>query len=77
MKMCAKVVCSYEGGSISRAVAAALRPDNLQAPRGVKIATEARGGQVITTLEVDGRIETLLATLEDLLACTSTAESVL
>jgi len=77
MKMRAKIVCAYESDSTSRAIAAALRPDNLQVPKGIQITTVARGKQVITRVEMDGRIETLLATLEDLLSCTSTAESVL
>lgn len=77
MKMRAEVVCEYENNSISRAIAEALKPDNIQAPRGIKTATAARGRCVVTTLEMDGKIETLLATLDDLLSCTSTAESVL
>lgn len=77
MKMKAKIVCTYESGSTSKAIAAALRPDNIQVPRGIRVVTLARGGQVITEVEMDGRIETFLATLEDLLSCTSTAESVL
>ena len=77
MKMRAKIVCAYGSDPISRSIAAALHPDNLQVPKGVQVTTVARGKQVITKIEVDGRIETLLATLEDLLSCTSTAESVL
>lgn len=77
MKMRARVICTYDGSSVSQAIAAALGPDNLQAPKSVKVNTVARGRQVVTTIGVEGRIETLLATLEDLLSCTSTAESVL
>ena len=77
MKMRAKIVCAYGGDSTSRVIAASLRPDNLQVPKGIQVATVARGKQVITRVEMDGRIETLLATLDDLLSCTSTAESVL
>jgi len=77
MKMKAKIVYIYENDSISRAIAVALSPDNIQVPEGIRVVTLARGRQVITEVEMDGRIETLLATLEDLLSCTSTAESVL
>jgi len=77
MKMRAKIVCIYENDSAPRAIAAALSPDNIQVPKGIRVVTLARGRQVITEVEMDGRIETLLATLEDLLSCTSTAESVL
>jgi len=75
--MRARVICTYDGSSVSQAIAAALGPDNLQAPKSAKINTAARAGHVITIIGAEGRIETLLATLEDLLSCTSTAESVL
>lgn len=77
MKMRARVICTYDSSSFSQAIAAALGPDNLQAPKSVKVNTAAQGRQVVTTIGVKGRIETLLATVEDLLSCTSTAESVL
>ena len=77
MRMRSKVSCAYGSESISKAIAVALRPDSRQAPKGIRMVTEARGTQVVSTIELDGRIETLLATLDDLLACTSTAESVI
>jgi len=77
MQMLAKVTCVYVDDSSSRAVASALRPDNFQAPKGIQVRTRQRGKRVITNIEMDGEIETLLATLDDLLACTSTAENVL
>lgn len=76
MKMRAKVVCEYKNGSISRSIASALAPDNLQAPENVKIVTKAEGRLVVTEIELDGKVETLLSTLDDLLFCTSTAEKV-
>lgn len=77
MKMRAKVICGYEKRKAAEAIAAALQPDNLQAPKGVRVKTRVDDGRVTTSVELDGRIETLLATLDDLLACTSTAQSVL
>ena len=75
--MQAKVACTYGSEDVSKAIAAALRPDSLQAPKGIRVVTKARGAQVVSTIELDGRMETLLATLDDLLACTSIAEGVL
>lgn len=75
--MSAKIACIYESEAVSRAIAAALRPDSLQAPKDIKVTTGARGRQVVSTIELDGKVETLIATLDDLLACTSTAEGVL
>ena len=77
MKMRAKVVCGYKKREAAEAIAAALQPDNLQAPKGVRVRTRVDNGRVTTLVELDGRIETLLATLDDLLACTSTAEDML
>lgn len=77
MEMRAKTSCVYEDKSTSRAVASALRPDNLQAPEGVEVKTSRKGKRVVTEVKVDGRIETLLATLDDLLSCTSTAEEMI
>lgn len=67
----------YGSEDVSEAIANALSPDNLQAPEGVRVLTKAMGKRVVSMVELEGRIETLLATLEDLLACTSTAENVL
>lgn len=77
MKMQANVVCGYKKREAAKAIAAALQPDNLQAPKGVWVRTWVDDVRVTTLVELDGRIETLLATLDDLLACTSTAEDVL
>ncbi|MCS7131993.1 MAG: KEOPS complex subunit Pcc1 [Hadesarchaea archaeon] len=77
MKMNAKIVCKYESVSVARAIAKALQPDNLRAPSDIKITTVAHGKQVTTSVKMDGRIETLLATLDDLLSCTCTAENVI
>lgn len=77
MKLRAEIVCTYGNERVPKAVAAALGPENLQAPEGLQVSTKVRGGRVVSAVELDGRIETLLATLDDLLACTLTAESIL
>ena len=77
MRMRAKVSCTYGSESISKAIAVALMPDSHQAPKGIRVKTKARGTRVVSKIELDGKIETLLATLDDLLACTSTAEGVI
>ena len=77
MRMRAEVTCVYGGERVPKAVAAALGPDNLLIPEGLRISTKARGKRVVSVIELDGKIETLLATLDDLLACTAAAESVI
>lgn len=70
MRLRARVCCSYPESGKAEAVARALLPDNV----GENIRTFRRGKRVITVIEMEGRIETLLATLDDLLACTEVAE---
>lgn len=77
MKMRAEVTSVYDDESTAQAVASALQPDNLQAPEEMEIKTIKNGKSVITRIEIDGKIETLLATIDDLLSCTSTAEKTL
>ncbi|MBS3815192.1 MAG: KEOPS complex subunit [Hadesarchaea archaeon] len=77
MSLKAEVSCSYENESSAKAISSSLEPDNLQAPENVEISTHRDGKDVVTKVTVEGRIETLLATLEDLLSCASTAEKVI
>lgn len=76
MEMKAEVSCLYDSESTSEAIASSIEPDNRDSPEGVKIKTRKSGKKVETVVELDGRIETLIATLEDLLSCTSTAEKI-
>lgn len=77
MKMRVEVVCSYGSSRVAKAVAKALEPDNSRLPDGLSVSTRASRGKVINAIELDGRMETLLATLDDLLACALTAETFL
>lgn len=77
MRMHAEVVCTYDDERIPKAVAAALTPDNLHVPKSLKISTVQKGRQVMTEVQLEGRAETLLATIDDILACTLAAESML
>ena len=77
MKMRADLVCKYGNGRISKAVTKALEPDNLKLPEGLSVSTKIRGNSVVSVVELDGRMETLLATLDDLLSCALTAEILL
>jgi hypothetical protein len=43
----------------------------------MKIHTHAEGREVITEIEMRGRLETLTATLDDLLACALVAQRTL
>lgn len=75
--MSARIVCSYEDKSISEAVASSIKPDNIDSPENVEVETRRSDGNVKSRIKVDGEIETLLATMDDLLSCTSTAEKMI
>lgn len=77
MKHTAEVSCVYEDESITNAVASSIKPDNVDSPSGVEVKTQKAGKKVKSEIEVEGEIETLLNTLEDLLSCTSTAEKMI
>ncbi|MDI6883691.1 MAG: KEOPS complex subunit Pcc1 [Hadesarchaea archaeon] len=77
MRLRAEVICVYGDERVSKAVTAALGPDNLQVPEGLRLSTKAKARRLVSVVELEGRIETLLATLDDLLACTITAESMI
>jgi hypothetical protein len=77
MRMRTEVLCVYKDERTAKAVAASVGPDNLQAPEGLVVTTVRRGRRVVSAVKLDGRAETLLATLDDLLACTLTAENML
>jgi hypothetical protein len=59
------------------AVANAVSPDNSKAPAGLKVETEQRGTCVVTDISLNGKIATLIATIDDLLESASTAEKTL
>jgi hypothetical protein len=76
MELRARVRCLYREEGVAEALVRALSPDNVGG-KGVELRTVRRGREVITTVRMRGRIETLLTTLDDLLACTEAAEGLL
>lgn len=77
MKHTAEVTCKYGDESITEAIASSIQPDNIAAPKKIKIHTVKNENRVETRIEVEGEIETLISTLDDLLSCTSTAEKMI
>ena len=77
MKMRAEVVCVYGDERMSKTVAAAVGPDNSQVPKDLVVSTVQKGRRVVSVVKLEGRAETLLATLDDLLACMLTVESMI
>ena len=70
----AEIRLAYKNEREAEAVAKAVSPDNVEVPQGLFIETVRNGFEVITKVECQTRLQTLIATLDDLLACVSVAE---
>ena len=70
----AEIRLSYENEREAEAVAKAVSPDNVEVPSGLYVKTVRNGSEVHTTIECQTRLQTLIATIDDLLACVSVAE---
>jgi hypothetical protein len=73
----AEIVIHYENSSIAKAVAIALSPDNLTTPTGLTARTMRKQRKVITEIKCKGKIDTFIATIDDLLSSASIAENTL
>ncbi len=67
----------YADANIAGAIAKAVSPDNFKIPRGLSIKTMSYDKKVVTTIINEGKMATFIATINDLLFCTSTAEKTL
>lgn len=77
MEITARVSCEYENEEIAEVISSSIKPDNLDSPEGVDIETNRIDKRVESKVSVEGEVETLLSTLDDLLSCTSTAEDMI
>lgn len=72
--MIAKIVLNYKNKKYAEAVSKAVAPDNVSAPKGLNIDTITDKNVVVTSIDLEGRLETFLSTIDDLLACVQVAE---
>jgi hypothetical protein len=70
----AKITLSYKNAREAEAVAKAVSPDNVKVPPGLAVKTTRRGPKVFTAIECETKLETFMATIDDLLSCVSIAE---
>jgi len=70
----AEILLSYKNKREAEAVTKAVSPDNIEVPPGLFIETVRKGSEVHTGIECQLRLHTLIATIDDLLACVSVAE---
>lgn len=72
--MQAEIILEYANARVAQAIAKAVSPDNFKTPKGLSIKTTRETKKVITTVKWNGKLPTLIATIDDLLFCVSTAE---
>jgi hypothetical protein len=73
----AKIVLEYADIEKAEAVAKAISPDNDKVPAGLIVKTVREQKNVVTDITLDGKLTTLIATIDDLLENASTAEKTL
>ena len=72
--MKAEITLTYDAVREAEAVASAVSPDNVRVPPGLFVKTTRRENKVFTQIECETRLQTFIATIDDLLACVSIAE---
>lgn len=75
--MLATVILECDDIETAVAIAKAVTPDNSEVPAGLTVNTTQENKLVVTQITLDGKLATLIATLDDLLECFSTAEKTL
>jgi tRNA threonylcarbamoyladenosine modification (KEOPS) complex Pcc1 subunit len=73
-KLEAEIILEYDDEEVAKAIARAVSPDNFKAPVGLSIKTAREKGKVVTKIKCKRKLPTFIATIDDLLFCTSTAE---
>jgi len=73
----AEIILEYDDSKVAEAVAKAVSPDNFKAPQGLSIKTTWKKKKVLTQIKCERKFQTFIATIDDLLFCTSTAEKTL
>ena len=58
----------------AEAVNDAISPDNIKTPSGLQVETTRNHSNLLTHIRCEKSIETLISTLDDLVACISVAE---
>jgi len=70
----AKITLSYKSPREAEAIAKAISPDNVKVPTDLTIKTIKRGHKVITLVKSQRNLESLIATIDDILMSVQVAE---
>jgi len=73
----AEISLFYKTARKAEAIARAVTPDNVKVPLGLFIKTTRQENRVITRIKCETRLETFMATIDDLLSAVSVAEKTL
>ena len=71
--MQAEIALKYDDPQTAKAVIKAILPDNLITPRSLSVKTSLKDTEILTKITCK-KLSTLIATIDDLLSCVSTAE---
>ena len=72
--MKAEFTLAYNAAREAKAVANAVSPDNVELPPGLFVRTTRQKKKVYTRIECETRLQTFIASIDDLLACVTIAE---
>ena len=72
-----EIVSEYNEDSNAEIVAKAVAPDNSEETYESFIETKKLGNKVVSHIKCERKLTTLIATIDDLLFCISTAERVI
>lgn len=70
----AEIKLSYQNKREAEAVAQAVSPDNVKVPSGLSVKTTKKGSKVFTNVKCETKLQTFIATIDDLLCCIAIAE---
>jgi len=73
----AEITITYEDAESADVVAKAVSPDNFKAPPGLYVRTRREGNNVVTQIRCRRKLQTFIATIDDLLFSISLAEKTL
>lgn len=72
--MDAEITLFCKSAREAEAIAKAVSPDNLKTPQGLTVKTERKDSEVVTRVKCERKLESLIATLDDLLMAVQVAE---
>lgn len=72
-----ELIIDLKSTDLAKVLYRAVEPDNRTAPAGVAITTHQEGTRLITVIESTQRLQTLLATFNDLIEALTTVLNIL